>query len=509
MTGGPQAEWHRDLALIAASGTVAGLDDAELLGRFNARRGDAAEAAFEAIVARHGPMVLAVCRRSLRDAPDVDDAFQATFLVLARRAPSLRVGDSLAPWLYTVARRVSAKARSRRRPTTARLDSLDLPAPEADPSIADLQLIIDEELTRLPEKYRAPVVLCHLEGLTHEQAARQLHWPVGTLSGRLSRARTLLRARLSRRGLGASATAAFAALAPRGVSAIPPSLLRSTARVALLWSTSRVAPSAILQLSRGVLLAMTLTHRAVLGSLAFSVVTLSAAGAYYATAGSTPEPSTPQPPPAAAPEVAPQQEKRHIDFDIKLPDPIWKSVLTHEQYVASLAPDNRSIRAISLRGLGPRGNQWETYTPPEGIKATPVGDGPATLALALQGAGIREIAVFDIVEAGNAIRTPAGTKEAGSGLWHTKTLRTPVNGWISPLVTPEAVTYGFRNDFYIYNPSMDVWNELHLTGTGITGSRLNKTSIHVLSGDRLHVYSLLTNQWAPEVTIKPADAEAK
>ena len=179
----------------------------------------AAEAAFEALVARHGPMVLGVCRRALADPDDVEDAFQATFLVLVRRARSVRVGDSLGRWLYGVARRVAAKARARseRARAAVRTARRSSRSPRSRPADrVELLAALDEEVSRLPEKYRAPVVLCHLEGLSHAEAAARLRWPVGTVSGRLSRARDLLRDRLVRRGLAPTAGSMVALLAADG-----------------------------------------------------------------------------------------------------------------------------------------------------------------------------------------------------------------------------------------------------------------------------------------------------
>ena len=232
---------HQVRTLFGA-GVVAGLSDAELLERFTARSAVAedsalaAEAAFAALVARHGPMVLGVCQRTLIDPNDIEDAFQATFLVLVRRARSVRVGDSLGRWLYGVARRVAAKARARSQRTRVRSVPLDrepiAPEPSADP--VELLSALDEEVSRLPEKYRAPVVLCHLEGLTHAEAAERLRWPVGTVSGRLSRARDLLKDRLVRRGVAP----AVAMLTGEGArAAVPEPLATATVQAATRLAT--------------------------------------------------------------------------------------------------------------------------------------------------------------------------------------------------------------------------------------------------------------------------------
>ena len=186
-----------------------GLTDRELLERFAHRRDDAAEAAFETLLTRHGAMVLTVCRQVLGDSHAAEDAFQATFLVVVRRAGSLRVREPgcLGAWLHRVAYRIASKTRlvtARRRAREHRVAraGIDSPSPATDHS--ELRSLVHEEVNRLPAKYRAPVVLCYFEGRTHDEAAAALGWPVGTVRGRLARARNLLRARLARRGLAPS-----------------------------------------------------------------------------------------------------------------------------------------------------------------------------------------------------------------------------------------------------------------------------------------------------------------
>ena len=167
---------------------------------------DSAESAFAALVERHGPMVYRVCRTVLGDEHDAQDAFQATFLILSRRARSLWVRDSLGPWLYGVAYRTSSCARS----ASARRRTHERKAAEALPRVVepsgwdDLGPVVHEEVQRLPARIRSAVVLCYLEGLTHEQAAEQLRCPVGTIRSRLAAGRQRLRGRLLRRGLASS-----------------------------------------------------------------------------------------------------------------------------------------------------------------------------------------------------------------------------------------------------------------------------------------------------------------
>jgi RNA polymerase sigma factor (sigma-70 family) len=209
--------------------SVAGLSEGQLLERFASTRD---EVAFGAILARHGPMVLGVCRGFLDDPRDVDDAFQATFLVLVKKAGALRESERLGQWLYGVARRVALRARSsasrrkvRERPE---VEAIDEPRATLDTELRELQVLIREEVDRLPGNDRMAVVLCYLEGLTHEEAADRLGWPVGTVKGRLSRARDKLRDRLTRRGVALPAIAVGTALAKGASAAVPPELIRST-----------------------------------------------------------------------------------------------------------------------------------------------------------------------------------------------------------------------------------------------------------------------------------------
>ncbi len=206
---------------VFGRGTVSGLSEGQLLARFVGERD---EVAFEAIVSRHGPMVLGICRRLLGDPNDVEDAFQATFLVLVRRAGSLRDRDLLASWLYGVAVRVATRCRRDRWRRQARENQGKVEdVAELDPDeagLGELRTVLDAEVDRLPERFRTPIVLCYFEGLTHDQAAERLGCPVGTIRSRMAKARELLRSRLARRGFGpvplpAPASVAMAAIAPR------------------------------------------------------------------------------------------------------------------------------------------------------------------------------------------------------------------------------------------------------------------------------------------------------
>jgi RNA polymerase sigma factor (sigma-70 family) len=243
MAIGPNSAVQRHLRTLFNVGTYGALTDGQLLDRFAAGGDEAAELAFAALVERHGPMVLRVCRSVLRDEHEAQDAFQATFLVLVRRRGSIWVGDSLGPWLHGVARRVASAARSaatRRRRHERK--AAERAGPDGFESGGEdqraLEQALHEEIGRLPERYRAPVVHCLLEGLTHEQAAQSLGWPLGTVKSRLAQGRERLRLRLTRRGLTPAAILSGGALAARPVrAAVPAALAAATARAAVLLAT--------------------------------------------------------------------------------------------------------------------------------------------------------------------------------------------------------------------------------------------------------------------------------
>ncbi len=255
-----------ELFCFGASGQ---LGDDELLGRFLAgHRDDAAEAAFAALVERHGPMVLGVCRRVLGDRHEAEDAFQATFLVLARKAGAIARREQLANWLHGVASRTALDARARADRRRAREHrAFAMSAAESSPDDAtergELRAAVDEELARLPASYRGAVVLCELDGLSRHAAARRLGIPEGTLSSRLARAKGLLRHRLTRRGLAPSVMALDVALSREARALIlPPALagstIRAATRVAAGASLAEAVSASVVTLTRGALHTMLL-----------------------------------------------------------------------------------------------------------------------------------------------------------------------------------------------------------------------------------------------------------
>lgn len=234
------------------------LPDSQLLTRFVAQQD---ELAFEQLIRRYGPMVLGVCRRVLFDAHAADDAFQATFLVLVRRAATLDQRAPLGNWLYGVAHRVALKARAaaRRHERQRRISTMSLDDPTADLASNEVRGVLDEELQRLPEKYRAPLILCYLAGKTNEEAARELGCPRGSMAWRLDQARSLLRDRLVRRGIAVPAVALAALLAEHASAAVPTTLVAGTLQHAVLVAAGQALPAAhahILHLAEGVVRTM-------------------------------------------------------------------------------------------------------------------------------------------------------------------------------------------------------------------------------------------------------------
>ncbi len=291
-------------------GAIGGLTDRQLLERFVERAGAESELAFEVLVARHGSMVHQICRSILDDPNDADDAFQATFLVLATRAGSLHIRDSICPWLHEVARRTAACARAaakRRRRHELAAANESRHASCFTIQQHDLARILDDEVNRIPQRYRIAITLCLVEGLTHRQAAQRLNWPMGTVQSRLARGRALLRGRLTRRGIvpGALVTAE-AALRAKAERALPAALVRSTVEVVTRSTLSggRATTMAIASLAAQVLNAMFVVRLTMIVTPAFLLGLLCVAGAFRAR-----QAPAGQAPPAAAAPAKPVDQK--------------------------------------------------------------------------------------------------------------------------------------------------------------------------------------------------------
>jgi RNA polymerase sigma factor (sigma-70 family) len=264
MPGGPSGVTLRDLQVLFQLGVTGDFSDGQLLDRFVGPRDAGAEEAFAILVRRHGPMVLGVCRRVLSGSHEAEDAFQATFLVLARKAATIARRESLANWLYGVALRTAKDSRARamrRRAWEERARTLRvIPAREGD-RVDELRDILDDELSRLPARLRTPLLLCELESVSRHEAARRLGIPEGTLSSRLARAKSLLRDRLTRRGLGLPAAAMASVLAREAQSASVPHALaeitiQAATRLAAGCSLSGLVAAPVYSLTTEVLRTM-------------------------------------------------------------------------------------------------------------------------------------------------------------------------------------------------------------------------------------------------------------
>jgi RNA polymerase sigma factor (sigma-70 family) len=237
MANAPLGTVLRHLRGLTQTHATEAVTDGQLLERFTANR---EEAAFAALLRRHGPMVLGVARRVLGQAQDAEDVLQATFLLLARKAGSIRRGEAVSGWLHAVAFRLAVRARGQqqmRQKREHRAAARRPPGPDLDVAWRELLAVLDEELGRLPSKYRTPLVLCYLEGKTQEEAQRQLGCPLGTVRSWLARARQLLRDRLTRRGLTLSSGTLAALLAANPArAALPGPLFQATLRAGLQFA---------------------------------------------------------------------------------------------------------------------------------------------------------------------------------------------------------------------------------------------------------------------------------
>jgi RNA polymerase sigma factor (sigma-70 family) len=337
---------------------AAAATDGDLLQRYVRQRD---EAAFEALVRRHGPVVLGVCRRVLGNEADAEDAFQATFLVLVRKAPTLRCPGTVGNWLYGVACRAARQARralGKRRMKEARV----VPKPEApaDPW-TDLRDVLDRELERLPAKYRTAVVLCDLHGATGQEAARHLGVPAGTVASRLARGRALLAKRLSRHGLALTAAALSGVLSQQASAGVPASLVSTTVRVASLFAAGQAATAGVTSaqaaaLAERVLKAMFLGKLKVAAAVALLVCAFGAWASSSVLRGQTgtggpPEQPAPEPRAAGAAGPLPRTVGQPRE-DAKLAN-LRRRVGDLEKQVQRLNAELRSLRQ-NVRGSAPR-----------------------------------------------------------------------------------------------------------------------------------------------------------
>jgi RNA polymerase sigma factor (sigma-70 family) len=382
------------------------LTDGQLLERFLATR---EEAAFEALLRRHGPMVLGVCRRVLRSLHDAEDAFQATFIVLVCKASSVAARESVGNWLYGVAYRTAQKALASAARRRAKEQHMARPEAlhQTDDRWGELRPLIDEELSRLPDKYREPVVLCDLQGLTRKEAARRLGCPEGTVSGRLARARELLAKRLARHGVALSGGAVALALAQGAASAcVPAPLIGSTVRAATLVAAGHAVAGALsgpaAALTEGVLKTMCVSKvKLTLAVVAAAGLLVASWGVYHARAADPANPNGKQAPPAVggpvvgvpavgAPAPPAKDEPAKDDEKINLPQgpaPV--------QVLASLDKDNKLVIKTAVAQFRPVPLPPGPGAGPGGVAAPAIGRVQAVTALQTQTYDLGEVEILD------------------------------------------------------------------------------------------------------------------
>jgi RNA polymerase sigma factor (sigma-70 family) len=313
MSAGRLSCFIRRLRGDLAASQRGGLSDAQLLDRWLIQHD---EAAFEVLLWRHGPMVLGVCRRLLRNDADVEDAFQAAFLLFVRKASAIRRRESIAAWLYQTAYRVALRARKRSaQQKTRETSGVDLLAADVADEVLwrDVRPILDDEINRLPEKYRVPFIRCYLEGCTNEEAAVELGCPVGTIHSRLAWARERLRARLTQRGVTLATTGLTALLAREAASAaVPLALADTTLQAAFAYAAHTAIAAGVsagaVALTKGVLRTMFLAKLKVGVAVVLALTMCGGTGGmvvyHLAEAAACPPRSAPVP--LVAPLPAPQ-----------------------------------------------------------------------------------------------------------------------------------------------------------------------------------------------------------
>jgi RNA polymerase sigma factor (sigma-70 family) len=347
---------------LAAAPAVDGQPDRELLRRFTRDRDDQA---FAALLRRHGPMVWGACRRVLPRPDDAEDVFQATFLLLTRKAAALRDHDSVGGWLYGVAYRLALRARSAeavRADREGRTPPRAAPDPLADITLRETQQLFDDALARLPEKCRAVLVLCCLEGLTQDEAARQLGCSRSTLKRRLEEGRTRLRKQLVRHGLTLPAALLAATLAPRAGAALPPSLASAVLGAAAGGPVAERVANLAARSASGLLAGKFKVAAAVMLAVAVTVAGAAGIAALPTSASPVEEPGSPPSPPAAQADDKPRP--RVDRFDDPLPDGAVARIGTtrfrHGDFIQSLAFAAEGKRLLSYGGDGIR--VWDAAT---------------------------------------------------------------------------------------------------------------------------------------------------
>ena len=423
------APFARDLQTLCRLGAVGGSGDGVLLARFVSGDGEARDLAFAALVDRHGPMVFRVCLGVLKDRHDAEDAAQATFLVLARRARSIRRADSLGPWLHGVALRTASRARAgaTRRREIERKAAEDVAMRERVENRFSHEAELHEEIDRLPARYKAAIVACDLEGLTHAQAAERLRLPIRTLETRLYRGRDRLRVKLIRRGVGLASVEAVLTLGKPAEAALSAAWKEATARAAVtvLEGASPVAASLVaervLAWSQGGVTAKT-------GVIALSVVAVLASSGLLIAGASLARHKPDDPPVAQAPaRLAARKDDAPNPIIRPLPAPDEIKQVLREASDAAIALSREQVGpgssplpliATAQARVGDRDGGLKTLRAAEAVgdreERKPISNWSTKLATAQRELGLNDEARRTFQEAARtASQMPADLRKAG------------------------------------------------------------------------------------------------
>jgi RNA polymerase sigma factor (sigma-70 family) len=408
MADGRVSDFLRQLGGGALARDGGALSDGQLLERFLRDRDGPA---FEALLRRHGPMVFGVCRRVVRRTHDAEDAFQATFLALVHKAASVFPRELVGHWLYGVAYRTALNARrlaARRGAREIQVDKMperEVVQPEPAP---DLRPLLDQELSRLPEVYRVPVVLCDLGGKPRQEVARQLSVPEGTVSSRLARGRELLRKRLARRGLMLTGAALVPALADAAQAAVPAPMFRATLEAGMSVAAGGAVSAPVACLLRATLREM------VVAKFRAAAVVLLAVGLVGLAAGLAVRqawPQDPQNPPdespvvALAPAPAPRVEDRRPPEFVRVADPKLEEGLALSEFVTV----NGALYFVASRSSDNNGQLWKCVPAADGVKTTRLTDIPE---------GVRRgSAPFQVTNVNGTLFFVSHDKARGTELW--------------------------------------------------------------------------------------------
>ncbi|WP_406698711.1 sigma-70 family RNA polymerase sigma factor [Singulisphaera sp. Ch08] len=548
----------KHLQTLYSVGAIGGLSDGQLGDRVVNRRDEAAEAAFTILADRHGPMVLRVCRQMLSDRHEAEDAFQATFLVLASKAHSIRNRDSVAGWLHGVARRVALRAkadaaRRRIKERRAALLAMAKSPMDDDGSPSESWPELHEEIARLPERYREPIVLCYLEGLTTEAASQRLGCPQGTILSRLSRARERLRMSLTRRGVVVPTGLLAAEWGADTALAVPTALLETTVRASLNFTArqavgANLASTTAVGLAQGVLYAMTLSQWKTFGAATLACVLAMGSLRAFAQLGGTG--ATDQPPavkPAdddrqaalsravrklqaeldAANQKSAELQKQlqAIQAELKPPQeatspPPAKETLpevtpNREAARPSPSPRRKGGREMPLRAIpgfqtSPAG-QYQHYAQDNTVLVVaPVGGKvkihnarthktqsfqlSSAKDLKLEVVPIGGPAVTALLLDGSKI-TGIAASRAFDQPWVMQKLREPHDGRVTPIVGPNIAIYMIGRYIYGFSPKMNRWDVVEMPKEPETMATVGPGIASLKNDGHVYTFEDATGKW--------------